>query len=78
MRDLAKNAREAARKEIQAHMNEEEKSEVVRRMQHIDHHMYLDDHSSKEGAPDPEEHPDKIVYAPVKPIKHDEPSQAGR
>ena len=58
MRDIAMNAREAARKEIQQHLNEEEKSAVDIRMGHIDHHMYLDDGSSKEGAPDPDEHPD--------------------
>ena len=57
-------------------MNEEEKSEVAHRMQHIDHHMYLDETSSKEGPPDPEEHPDKIVYAPVKPVKHEESTEA--
>ena len=46
MRDIAKNAREAARKEIQQHLNEEEKSVEDIRMSRIDHHMYLDDHSS--------------------------------
>ena len=71
MRDIAKNAREVARKELASHLNEEEKSAVAARLGHVDHHMYLDDNSSKE-APDPEDHPDQIVYAPVRTIRHDD------
>ena len=77
MRNIARNARAVARKEIEAHLNEEEKSAVAVRMGHVDHHMYLDENSSKE-APDPEDHPDRIVYAPVKPIRHDDSSRGAK
>lgn len=55
-------------------MDEEEKLDADLRLEKIDQHMYLDDNSSAGPLPDPEEHPDRIVYAPVKPvtIKHED------
>ena len=73
MRDISTNAREMAKRELEKHLNlfGDEPEESVVRMQHIDHHMYLDDSSA--GPPDPAEHPDKIVYAPVRMPAAEEP-----
>ena len=67
LRVIAKNARQVAKKEIEKHMNMEEKTEAAKRMEQIDSHMYYDE----KDHVDPNEAPEQLRYAPVRNVQRD-------
>ena len=75
-RDITNNARELAKRELERHLNliGDDEDATSKRMQKIDHHLYLDEASSA-GPPDPSENPDKIKYAPVRTPADQEPNK---